>query len=211
MPALFNDAGGDFPIRLASRLCMNLSNNKPKACDIFAAPAFVQPLIRSISQRFVSLAGELVDDQRTEVLETLILSLGAMINLAEFSDQARMSVMKGGDELVVALAEIFVEGSERAAMADSMEESQSSVAIGYLAVLLGNLCLNGTVRREVCTRLPGQKIDMLVDKVREFAQYNERVDRMTRGQFEGEEGRETWQNFTIRLMLVAERLEKVER
>ncbi|KAF2474363.1 uncharacterized protein BDR25DRAFT_216283 [Lindgomyces ingoldianus] len=209
MPALFV-AGGASPIRLAIRLCMNLTNNKPKACEAFSVPAFVQPLVRSISQRFTLLAGELEEEQRTEVLEGLILSLGAMINLAEFSDQARTSVIAEEEGLVDALAKIFLDGSERAAQADSMEESQSNVAIGYLAVLLGNLCLNDFVRYKVRSRLPGNKIDMLVDKVREFVQYNERVDNMTKGQFEGDEGRETWQNFTMRLMLVAERLEQAE-
>jgi hypothetical protein len=88
-----------------------------------------------------------------------------------------------------------------------MEESQSSVTIGYLTVLLGNLCLNTTVRSAVCARLPGKKLDMLIQKVKEFVLYNQRVDRLTR-QFEGEEGAETLRNFTARLMRVVEGLEQ---
>ena len=91
--------------------------------------------------------------------------------------------------------------------ADSMEESQTSVTVGYLTVLLGNFCLNGSIRRRVQSRLPNGKIDMLVDKIREFILYNQRVDRAT-NQFEGDEGRETWQTFTKRLMLVVEKLQK---
>lgn len=88
-----------------------------------------------------------------------------------------------------------------------MEESQSSVTIGYLTVLLGNLCLDPTVRASVQARLPGGRIDMLVQKVREFVLYNQRVDRLT-GQFEGAEGEETLRNFTARLMRVVEGLER---
>ncbi len=90
-----------------------------------------------------------------------------------------------------------------------MEESQSSVTVGYLSLLLGNLCLNDVVRYKVRSRLPGRKMDMLVESVKEFVRYNERVDRETK-QFQGEEGRETWRMFTMRLLLVVERLEKAE-
>jgi hypothetical protein len=90
-----------------------------------------------------------------------------------------------------------------------MEESQSGVTVGYLSLLLGNLCLNDIVRRQVCMHLPGQKIDTLVESVREFIRYNEEVDRKTT-QFQGDEGRETWRMFTMRLLLVVERLEKAE-
>ncbi|KAF2680153.1 hypothetical protein K458DRAFT_345610 [Lentithecium fluviatile CBS 122367] len=203
---VFFEGNSASPIRLVIRLCMNLTNNKPKACQLFAWPSFVLPLLRSISQKFKLLATELEEERRTEVLEDLILSLGAMINLAEYSDQARASVVRDGEGLIGDLVEIFLEGSARAEHADSMEESQSSVTIGYLTVLLGNLCLNNTVRAVVCVRLPGKKIDVLVQKVREFVMYNQRVDRLT-GQFEGEEGVETLRNFTARLMRVVEGLE----
>lgn len=88
-----------------------------------------------------------------------------------------------------------------------MEESQSSVTIGYLSILLGNLCLNGRVRSKVALLLPGQKLEVLVQKIREFVIYNQRLDRYT-NDFEGAEGEETLKNFTRRLMLVVERLEQ---
>jgi hypothetical protein len=88
-------------------------------------------------------------------------------------------------------------------------EAHASVTIGYLTVLLGNLCLNNLVRRKICSRLPGQKIDLILEKIREFVRYNERVDRDT-SHFEGAEGRETWQNFTARMLQVVDRLEKAD-
>jgi hypothetical protein len=56
-------------------------------------------------------------------------------------------------------------------------------------------------------QLPGQQLSTLVDKIREFVQVHEQANRKSR-QFEGEEGQETWQNYTARIMLVVEQLEK---
>jgi hypothetical protein len=90
--------------------------------------------------------------------------------------------------------------------ADSVEESESSVAVGYLSVLLGNLCLNDGVRPKVCALLPGQRLDFLVDKIKEFVRFHEHIANKSK-QYEGTEGQETWQNYTARLLLVVEKLE----
>lgn len=88
-----------------------------------------------------------------------------------------------------------------------MEESHSSVAVGYLTVLLGNLCLNDSVRARIQAQLPDRQLNILVEMIREFVQYHEYAHRKAK-QFEGEEGQETWENYTARLMLVVEKLEK---
>jgi len=87
-----------------------------------------------------------------------------------------------------------------------MEESQSSVAVGYLSVLVGNLCLNKTVKTKVRAQLPGGELTTLVDKIKEFVRVHEHANRKAK-QYEGEEGQETWQNYTARIMLVVEQLE----
>ncbi|KAH9872732.1 hypothetical protein J1614_005126 [Plenodomus biglobosus] len=194
---------------LAIKLCMNLTNNKPKACLPFSSPNFVQPLASAVVGNFARLRSELTQEERTTVLEMLILSLGALINLAEFSDQARTSV-DDGQQLISTLVRIFLEGSERAAKAQSMEESQSNVPVGYLTVLLGNLSLNRSIRSKVRAQLPEQRLGILITKIREFVQYHEHIDSKST-QYEGAEGRETWQNYTARLMHVVERLEKTEQ
>jgi len=88
-----------------------------------------------------------------------------------------------------------------------MEASRSNVPVGYLTVLLGNLCLNRSVRTKVRAGLPDQRLDMLISKIKEFVQYHEHVDGKTKD-YEGSEGRETWQNYTARLLLVVEKLER---
>ena len=87
-----------------------------------------------------------------------------------------------------------------------MEETKFIVPIGYLGVLLGNLCLDATVHGKVGARLPNGRMDVLVQKIREFIRYNQTVDRLT-GRFEGREGEQTHRNFTQRLASVVDRLD----
>lgn len=89
-----------------------------------------------------------------------------------------------------------------------MEDSHSSVPVGYLTVLLGNLCLNSLVRSKIRAHLPDHRLDSLIDKIKEFVQYHKHVDSKAK-QYEGAEGQETWQNYTARLMHVVDKLERV--
>jgi hypothetical protein len=204
---------------LAVKLCMNLTNNKPKACQPFSVKAFVQPLTQSIVEKSRSINVGLAIDKRTEVLDSLILSLGAAINLAELSDQMRLETADEIDALVA----IFVEGSERASrvctrstvvvstmltlpQAASVEESHSGVAIGYLAVLLGNLSLNDIIRAKISALLPNKRLDTLVDSIKDFVRVHQHVDQKVED-FEGAEGQEALQNYTTRLLLVVEKLQ----
>ena len=112
MPRFFHPEAASSTM-LSVKLCMNLTNNKPKACQPFSAREFVQPLMLSIVERFRCINAGLAPEKRTEVLESLILSLGATINLAEFSDQMRANA-DDGEQMVATLVGIFLEGSERA-------------------------------------------------------------------------------------------------
>ncbi|KAF1839047.1 hypothetical protein BDW02DRAFT_626626 [Decorospora gaudefroyi] len=205
MPVFFGPDGAASTM-LAVKLCMHLTNNKPKACQPFSDKAFVHPLMLSVIEKFRLLHTGLGLEERTGVLEGLILSLGAMINLAEFSDQTRLNVDDGG-QMISTLVQIFLEGSERASQADSMEESHSGVAIGYLTVLLGNLCLNNSIRSKIRALLPNQRLHTLIDGIKDFVRVHEHVDSKTED-FEGAEGQETLQTYTARLLHVVERLEK---
>jgi hypothetical protein len=114
MPVFFEPHGPSKTVE-AMKLCMNLTNNKPKACRPFSTQEFVQPLVQYIIGRFGLLhAGGLDLDRRTEVLATLTLSLGAMINLAELDDQARLNTNDEKDS-IEKLVKTFLVGSERAA------------------------------------------------------------------------------------------------
>jgi len=221
MPVAFQ-VGGPGMITVAVKLCMNLTNNKPKACQQFSDRAFVQALVQSIVDRTKFLQADVEEMQRTEALDTLVLSLGAMINLTEHSDQARVNVDDSG-QLIETLVATFVNGSVRTAQvslshltnrgfvidanqAVSVEQSRSSVVVGYLSVLLGNMCLNEATKSKICAQLPNQSLTVLVEKIKEFLHVHEQANRKAK-QFEGQEGQETWQNYTARIMQVVEHLE----
>jgi hypothetical protein len=77
-------------------------------------------------------------------------------------------------------------------------------------VLLGNLCLNESVRAKIRAELPQERLDMVIDKIKEFIQVHKHAD-LGASQVEGVESQETWHNYTARLMRVVKNLEKVER
>lgn len=91
-----------------------------------------------------------------------------------------------------------------------MEESEVSVVTGFLTVLLGNLCLNHTVRARIQAELPGEQLYLLLDKMKEFARIHEHVDRKTARHFEGSEGQEALNNYYIRIMHVVKKLESAK-
>ncbi|KAF3042191.1 hypothetical protein E8E12_009125 [Didymella heteroderae] len=117
----------------AMKLCMNLTNNKPKACQPFSTRAFVQPLLHSLVESFKLLNTGSLDKKGQDALT---LNMGAMINLAELNDQARLNAV-GDTNLVEELVKTYVVGSERAAQATSFEESEVGIKINFLGVLLG--------------------------------------------------------------------------
>lgn len=186
------------------KLCMHITNNKPKACQPFSTPTFIKPLVRFIVARFAHLdAG---DPDRTQVLAELTLALGAMINLAELSDQARLHAVNDADAIKT-LVKTFQVGAERAANATSVEESSVSVVIGFLAVLLGMLCLNSTARSQIQCLFPDERLDPLFDIMKQMARLNEHVDKKTAKRFDGPEGRSTLNNYYTRIMHVVKKLE----
>ncbi|KAF1933473.1 uncharacterized protein M421DRAFT_415812 [Didymella exigua CBS 183.55] len=187
----------------AMKLCMNLTNNKSKACQPFSTRTFLQPLIHFLVSSFKLLnTGTLEEDRQA----ALTLSLGAIINLAELSDQARLNAVANTNS-IEELVRTYIVGSERAAQATSVEESEVGVKINFLGVLLGMLCLNATVRSKVQVLLPGQQLKLLLQNMRVFARIHETVDEKTARRFEGAEGQEALNNYYVRIMHVVEKLE----
>lgn len=206
IPVFFRDNALSKTVE-AMKLCMHLTNNKPKSCQPFATKAFTGSLVNFIVTRFEQLdAGDLDAERRTQVLADLTLSLGTMINLAELSDQARLNAVDD-TTLIEVLVTTFLTGSERAAEASSVEESEVSVVIGFLAVLLGMLCLNSTARSQIRAQLPDYQLHVLLENMKQFARIHEHVDKKTANRFEGSEGQDALNNYYIRIMHVVKKLE----
>ena len=87
--------------------------------------------------------------------------------------------------------------------ANSVEETHSNVAFGYLAVLLANLCLDANVKVRVRSKLPGGTLRPLSEAVEEFLLFHKKVD----DQIQASQGDESAQDgFTERLQGVVDRL-----
>jgi len=64
----------------------------------------------------------------------------------------------------------------QALQADSVEKSQLNVAVGYLAILLGYLCLSGSTWRRFDSLNQGAGLNCLVESIREVMQFFASVD-----------------------------------
>jgi hypothetical protein len=204
LPALISLPCGD----LALRLTLNLTNEDARACEVFGYPTIVQPLLQSINEHFHHLTNILNPEEKTMAQDRLTLCLGAMINLAEFSDKVRFSAIEGNGDLLNAAVQLFIAGRDRTGEADSIEAMATNVPYGYLAILLGNLCQNDRVRTRVESKLPGGNLALLVNAVDEFTKIHQIADR---DMFDSDEGREVYSTFTARLQIVADKLRHVAK
>ena len=212
---------------LALRLTLNLTTDNPRNCDILATnnKNLVPFLLQTVLTGFTALDAETDDDTRTLALDILVLALGILISLFEHSSAARAHAVipntinsKNGDEstLITLLTHTFVAGQQRTLDAESVAESISNVALGYLAVVLANLCQDINARQVVRLALPGSRLAVLGDAVEEFVLFHQQVDGMAMGMgsesgsFEGEEGKAVWGGFTEKLVGVLERVRSME-
>ncbi|KAM4055974.1 wings apart-like protein regulation of heterochromatin domain-containing protein [Hirsutella rhossiliensis] len=98
--------------------------------------------------------------------DELVLLLGVMINIVEHSPPARASVR---DEALDGLVALW-HGNRQTV-------SEVSVALGYLAVLLGYLCLTTRGRERIKARFGnGEGIQSLVGSIRDFVAMYKTVD-----------------------------------
>ncbi|KAL8798140.1 MAG: hypothetical protein Q9182_006919 [Xanthomendoza sp. 2 TL-2023] len=165
--------------KLTLRLYLNLTNNNPQLCEAFARREVVQKMLSIVQAHFHSMSRSKRGFDGTNGLDTLILALGALINLVEWSSNVRhiMTSNEEQDECCVeALVGLFVARREVVAKVYSEEETSSNVAFGYLSVLLSYLCVEDHARRMVEHELPGGKLQSLLDTVEEFLHYHRQID-----------------------------------
>lgn len=81
---------------LLLRLNINISNNRPLACETLADPPFITSLVGLIKKKFEALSGILEEQERLLSIDMLVLCLGLMMNFAEFSPKARAVVADWG-------------------------------------------------------------------------------------------------------------------
>ncbi|KAL8928019.1 MAG: hypothetical protein Q9208_002094 [Pyrenodesmia sp. 3 TL-2023] len=167
--------------RLALRLYLNLTNNNPRLCREFAETDVIRSILGIIESNSQVLSKPNFEQQRSDpaALDTLILALGTLINLVEWSATVRhkMTGQAGKDECFLdTLVELFAARLKIVAEVYSEEETSSNVAFGYLAVLLAYLSVDEEARAMVANQLNGKNLQQLVGVVEEFLQYHRQID-----------------------------------
>lgn len=94
------------------RLIVSLSNNDPKVCKALADGRLVTTVFQVIDDHFLRLAGLAAREQDFDhaQLESVILAIGCLLNLAECADAARdkmLDVVPDGKRLIDRLVDIF--------------------------------------------------------------------------------------------------------
>lgn len=199
------------------RVILNITNSSADLCDYFATP----PMIKALAEIVMSKFNDLNDDSLSQPekisqssLDTVILTLGALINLTEQSENSRIMFLEIGEEQTILdqLLHLFLDNVESTAQvnspppqsslrskltnstvqADSVPKVHHNVAIGYLAVLLLSLCLDHGVRSQVKQTLHdkglGRKLSVVLSTVDEFMQYHQKIEQMHPMQKTGETG-----------------------
>lgn len=79
---------------LTLRLYLNLTNNNPTLCKAFSRPDVIGSMLNIIVSHFQRLSENDMPNKPEVLLDNLILSLGSMINLAEWCDTVRPLVLR---------------------------------------------------------------------------------------------------------------------
>ncbi|KAG0639509.1 wings apart-like protein regulation of heterochromatin-domain-containing protein [Tuber brumale] len=176
---------GDFDVKdillLTLRLNINMTNDRIEACDALASSDLIPILIELISSRFCILDGQLGEVPRLVNLDLLVLGLGLLNNFAEMSIPGRCSVLRRdetGVRLLDILVRLFLARFSKTEDADSLEESQSNVGFGYLAILLGNLCQDTEIRIAIRNQLPNKSLNILYESMEVFIAHHRKVDEL---------------------------------
>ncbi|KAL1590476.1 hypothetical protein WHR41_00680 [Cladosporium halotolerans] len=190
---------------LAYRLCANLTNDTSLDLSPFTSPATsaVHHLLADVAHGFQNLyAGSPSIDPALN-LDLLVLAIGTLINLTEHQPPARAQAAAPRSlPLLQTLVRTFHSAQQRALDAESVEGTTANVALGYVAILLANVCQDEGPRGVVRGLLPGGKLGVLVEAVEEFVRHHRSVDVQEEGTEEG--------GFTARLEGVLVRLREGE-
>jgi hypothetical protein len=101
---------------LILRLTLNVTNNNPKASDVFAREELMAVMGQAIVSKFKIVSRFLTEEDFSITMDQLILILGVMINLADWSSLARESLQslegKANDPLGP-MIQLFVDNQAR--------------------------------------------------------------------------------------------------
>ncbi|KAK3995674.1 wings apart-like protein 1 [Cladorrhinum sp. PSN332] len=157
---------------LTLKIAINVTNHNRDACRLFVNKQLLGRLAESAWGVFNRVMHSMkVDAFLSQVLDSLIVMLGVMINFCVYYPPASQTLEESGDGAASPLNQlvrVFADNHLKTADADSMEKTQLNVALGYLAVLLGYLCLNDSIRDRFISVHPKKSLRPLLDSINEF-------------------------------------------
>ncbi|KLJ13355.1 hypothetical protein EMPG_11693 [Blastomyces silverae] len=198
---------------LEIRLILNLTNNNPSLCEDFSTPELIRALMAIVLSNFGLVSEDFGSDKRDSLLDAVILALGTLINLTEWNETARQLILQTRSGTTATtfldrLLQLFKDGWEKTSEADSVVQTHSNVAFGYLSVLLSTVCLNDEARLHLRNSLHGRSIDRVLATVEEFLHYHRKVEKELQAGGGGEH--ESVSGFTCRLQSIVDRIKQAE-
>ena len=179
------DPSTDSLRNLTLRVYLNLTNADATLCEIYATSDVVKALLRHVISHFDRLLSSSGQQGVSSPTDSLLLSLGCLINFADSSRVTREAILNLKDEdkpFLDVLLRLFMTGSQRAREASTEEHGDFVVAYGYLSVLLSYVCIENTARQGIRLRLGdvnGKFEDLLVS-AENFLEYHRQIDEALR-------------------------------
>ncbi|KAL4890387.1 wings apart-like protein regulation of heterochromatin-domain-containing protein [Aspergillus ambiguus] len=180
------------------RLILNLTNKDTSLCEVFTTPQVLSELVHIIKVGFSEVPDDSGDKENSS-LNTVILALGALTNLAEKDDSSRAMFLiqsPGPTSFLQALLQQFSASIGFVDQAHSVPEMHHSVALGYLAILLITICLNPEALTLAKNTIGEKGMALILSTSQEFLQHYQRVEQDS-PPFEGRDEKES--QFTARL------------
>ncbi|KAK4164872.1 wings apart-like protein 1 [Cladorrhinum sp. PSN259] len=157
---------------LAFKIAINVTNHNRDACRLFVNKQLLGSLAQSAWRVFNRVIHSTnADASFSQVSDSLLVMLGVMINFCVYYPPASQTLAESGDDEASPLNQlvrVFADNHLKTADADSIEKTKLNVALGYLAVLLGYLCLNDSIRDRFISVHPKKSLRPLLDSINEF-------------------------------------------
>ncbi|KAG6048156.1 hypothetical protein E4U17_007229 [Claviceps sp. LM77 group G4] len=155
------------------KLALNTTNTEDEA-TAFDDPQLSAKLATCIGELFASVHATIgLGRLENESYDELLLMLGVMINIMEHCSSARRGV---SGNAMGKLMKLWQDNQQSVAEADSVNKSKLSVALGYLSVLLGYMCLAGQAREHIESCVGPNALRSLKHSIQQFAHLYKAVD-----------------------------------
>ncbi|KAB5563382.1 hypothetical protein GE09DRAFT_1112202 [Coniochaeta sp. 2T2.1] len=189
------------------KLTLNMTNNNHETPAMFVSKGLLRDLAEAACRTFDVVNRSIIDDAfLSKVYDSLILMLGVKINFCEHYSPAAQDLMDAGEgdtSPLSRLIRVFLDYHAVHAEADSMEKTSLNVAFGYLAILLGHLCLHQPIRERFMSIYGKRNLEPLLESIRIFIT----LHRVTLAAMEDEPSQKGDSNAADRLQSLVDQLE----